>query len=272
MQRNLFLIAIIGFLSEVLVIPKLQAQNQGGFRDGRDARMQTNRTIKMDIGLVLLVNNQQVQKELNLTEEQKVKVAKAATESSNALAKRLSGLPTRSPLQSTPAIRVMEIVDLRREHENILLKKLHEILQPSQFQRINEIYIQSQGIMALFTPGVSKALALTDQQQKEMKALNSEFMGKSMNVPMQTWDVKSDDTQAKTGYGYGMKVSTPETLKAQKDLSKQLDDKLLAILTEDQRDQFEKMKGVKTDIKFPTTSMSSSMQSRNESPKSAEGK
>ncbi len=89
---------------------------------------------------------------------------------------------------------------------------------------------------------------------------------------MQTWDVKSDDPQAKTGYGYGFKVSTSETLKVQKNLSKQLDDKLLEILTQDQRDQFEKLKGVKTDIKFPPTKMSSSMQSRNDSGRSSEGR
>ena len=187
------------------------------------------------------------------------------------MAKRLSSLPIRNPLQSKPGIAAMEIVDLRREYEDKLMKKLREILLPNQFQRLNEIYIQSQGVMALFTPGVIEALALTDEQQKDMKAINAEFIGKSMNAPMQTWDVKSDDPQAKTGYGYGFKVSTPETIKVQNDLSKQLDDKLLEILTQDQRDQFEKLKGVKTDIKFPATKMTSSMQSRNDTP-GAEGR
>jgi hypothetical protein len=263
---------MIGLLGEALLISELQAQNQGSFRGGRDANMQVTRNIKMDTRLVQLLNNQEVQKELNLTDEQKDKVAKAAEKSSTALAKRLSALPIRNPRQSKPEIMAMEIDDLRREHEDKLMKMVYEILLPNQFQRLNEILIQSQGVMALLTPGVIEALALTDQQQKDMKAIKTEFIGKMMNAPMQTMDVKSDDPRAKTGYGYGFKVSTTETLKVQKDLSKQCDDKLLAILTQDQRDHFEKLKGKKLDIKFPSTSMSSSMQSRNYSPRSAEGR
>jgi len=271
MYREFTFLMLIGLFAAALPASNVRAQNQGGFRGGRDANMQINRNIQMDMGLALLLKNQKLQKELDLTDEQKDKVAKAAAESSSAMAKRLSSLPMRNPLQSKPEIAAMEIVDLRMEHEDKLMKKLREILLPNQFQRLGEIYIQSQGVMALFTPGVIEALALTAQQQKDMKDIQSKFRGKMMNAPMQTWDVKSDDPQAKTGYGYGFKVSTPETLKVQKNLSKQFDDKLLEILTQEQRDQFEKLKGVKTDIKLPSTKMSSSMQSRNDSGGSGEG-
>ncbi len=145
--------------------------------------MRINRNIQMDMGLALLLKDQKLQKELDLTDEQKDKVAKAAAESSSAMAKRLSSLPMRNPLQSKPEIAAMEIVDLRMEHEDKLMKKLREILLPNQFQRLNEIYIQSQGVMALFTPGVIEALALTAQQQKDMKVINAEFIGKMYKCP-----------------------------------------------------------------------------------------
>jgi hypothetical protein len=262
---------LIGLFAAALPASNVRAQNQGAFRGGRNANMQINRNIKMDMRLLLLLNNQEVQKELDLTDEQKDKVAKAAAESSSALAKRLSSLPMRNPRQLKPEIATMEIFDLRNEYEDKLMKKLHEILLPNQFQRLKEIHIQSQGVMALFTPGVIEALALTDQQQKDMKAIFGEFRVKMMNAPMQTLDVKSDDPLAKTGHGYGFKASTPETIKVQNNLSKQCDDKLLEILTHDQRDQFEKLKGVKITVKLPASSMSSSMQSRSDSGSSVEG-
>ena len=43
---------------------KCQAQNQGGFRGGRDANMQINRNIQMDMGLALLLKNQEAPKRI----------------------------------------------------------------------------------------------------------------------------------------------------------------------------------------------------------------
>jgi hypothetical protein len=141
------------------------------------------------------------------------------------------------------------------------MKKLHNILHPDQFQRLNELNLQSQGVMALLNPDIIKVLALTDQQQKDMKLLNQEFSDKIMNMPMQEKSFKSEDPQAKTGYGYGSKTLGPESQQLQASMQKEFRDQMLAILTPDQRDQFEKLKGKKLDFKL-TSKMSSRMDSR----------
>jgi hypothetical protein len=68
MCRMTKLLASIVIVLTVLPGFEIQAQNQGGFRGGRDANLQIDRTMQMDMGLALLLKNQRLQKELDLTE------------------------------------------------------------------------------------------------------------------------------------------------------------------------------------------------------------
>ncbi len=104
------------------------------------------------MGLRALLNNEKVQKELQLVDDQKTKVAEAVKESSKELSTALRDSFSSLPRDLSPEKRQTKMLELMKNNQDKLLKKIGKILLPKQFERLKELQIQSQGPMALSEP------------------------------------------------------------------------------------------------------------------------
>jgi Spy/CpxP family protein refolding chaperone len=175
-------------------------------------------------GGLFLLRLDQVQKELNLSDEQKEKIKE--------LAKNL--MPGRPPEGQRPS----------REDRQAMIektrKKLAEILKPEQMERFKQIEIQVQGAAALMDPEVAKTLAITEDQKAKLKALRDEAGEKIRKIFDSMRDLSPEEREAKR----------TENQEKMRQMQKEVMEKALAVLTSDQREKFEKMKGKKFDLDF----------------------
>jgi hypothetical protein len=193
------------------------------------------------MGKIYLLNNEKLQHELDLTDDQKTKVAEAVSEASSAISTGMQKSLSSSPRNINPR-QVAEIREkLIKSNQEKFLKKLEKILLPKQFDRLKQIYLQQQGAMALSEPDVIKALKISKEQQDKIRVLYDDFQ-----IKMREATVVQADGMVKFG-GNNLKKQT-----------KELDDKLLDILTADQRAELEKLKGAKADIGHSSSKMESS--------------
>jgi len=108
-------------------------------------------------------------------------------------------------------------------------EELAKILKPEQLKRLTEIYIQQAGLAALQDADVAEKLKISAEQKEKMAKLREE-QGAAMR---ELFSPDGDREAARTKMA---------------DLRKQTDEKTLAVLTEDQKKQFEEMKGKKFDM------------------------
>jgi hypothetical protein len=243
MRRKYALVILIGCFAATLPAFEVRAQNQEtppGLMimpaSGIPGKM-----IRVSMGIVSILNNEKVQKELDLSDDQKTKVAEAVKESSTAMDDSLSSLV----LGPDPQAMRTTIPELLKENQDILMEKLGEILQPKQLKRLKEIQLQVEGPIALLSPDVIKALDITEEQQKEMKTLNDVYQKKlkeSAPTMISMPGVSPDEIKAK------INALQEKPRKMQKTFG----ESWLKVLTEDQRDKFEKMQGAKIDIDLST--------------------
>ena len=136
----------------------------------------------------------------------------------------------------TPEERSAKMQDMRKEMDAAAAKTqkaVEGILLPHQFERVKQIQLQQQftmgANMALAAPELQKDLGLTDDQKAKIKTINDEAM------------------QAMRG------AFTPGQPPSQADMDKMTKareenaKKALDVLTADQKEKLEKMKGPKFD-------------------------
>lgn len=106
-------------------------------------------------------------------------------------------------------------------------EQLEEILLPSQFERLEQIAVQARGVMGLMNPDTATKLNLTTEQTEKLKSEMQTF-GESARERM--GDVfRGGDREA-------MRTKMEE-------FRKELEGKLLAVLDDTQKSEFEKLKG-----------------------------
>jgi hypothetical protein len=234
MNRKYGLLVVIGLLATSMLASEVQAQPGGGGNRGQRGMgmmggMGGRGGMGGGTGLQLL-QNEQVQKELEIVADQKTKITELATEQRTARQDMMSQL---QDLQGEE--RVTKMQELSKKSQEKLDKKLAEILLPKQLERLKELQIQAEGAAALMSnQDVIKALNVTSEQQEKMRAAQQELMTK-MRDAMQGGGMDPQEMQANM-----------------QKMTKELNEKLLALLTPDQAAKFEKMKGAKSDIDFTT--------------------
>ncbi|QDT06988.1 hypothetical protein K227x_54120 [Rubripirellula lacrimiformis] len=112
-------------------------------------------------------------------------------------------------------------------------EKLEEVLFPEQIERLGEIALQVQGSQALESPEVVKELTITETQKKKLAEVR-ESLGQEM--------------QAKVREMFSNRDRNPNMREEFAKLRSEMDDKIFAVLTSDQRSKFEKMKGDKFEM------------------------
>ena len=211
----------LGIVAALAVAANLQAQGPGG-PGGRGGMMGGQRG-----SLLMLLQNEQVQKEIELVADQKEKVTALATETREAMLAKMGDMSNLSQEE-----RRTKMEGMRKEIEEETAKtqkKVEGILLPKQLERIKQIQIQVQGAMALSNAEVVKALALTDDQQAKIKTINDDAR-KAMRDMFSGGGPPSEEDREK------MQKSMKET-----------ETKLMDVLTAAQKEKLEKMKGSKFD-------------------------
>jgi Spy/CpxP family protein refolding chaperone len=209
----------------------LQAQGPGGPGGPRGGRGMMGGG-----GYAMLLQNEKVQKDLELVDDQKDKLKKLGQETMESWRKKagdMSGLSNEE--------RMKKMGEVGREMQEETQKKVEEILLPHQVERAKQIHLQSQlefaPGMALASPELVKDLGLTDDQQSKIKGINEEAM-KAMRE-MWAGGRPNDDEDHEKRQKARQEMETKR---------KENNAKLMDVLTSEQKEKLEKMKGPKFDV------------------------
>jgi hypothetical protein len=107
--------------------------------------------------------------------------------------------------------------------------KVNKLLDDSQQKRLREILIQVNGASELLKKDIQRELGVTDEQREKLVTINRE------NAKARREALKNEEGD--------------KTAKSV-ELQREADKKLLAVLTEKQREQFETLKGKKIEIEL----------------------
>jgi Spy/CpxP family protein refolding chaperone len=88
-------------------------------------------------------------------------------------------------------------MDMRQSAASNVVKRLNEILTPEQTQRLKQIRLQVEGPAALNSPEVAQALKLTEAQRSKLTSLQNQFRMAVREVFESVRKLTSDERQAR---------------------------------------------------------------------------
>jgi hypothetical protein len=109
--------------------------------------------------------------------------------------------------------------------------KLTSQLNDGQNKRLTEIFVQANGVNSVFDDEVAAGLQIDDEAKQKLSAVRSDNMQRFLDAFQETQNLSDDERSKKF-----------ETLR------READEKLLALLSAEQREQLEKMKGKAIDL------------------------
>jgi hypothetical protein len=170
-----------------------------------------------------LLGTEQVQKELELSDDQKTSVQKLVDDNRQAM------MDLRN---SGASFQDMGAKMAERATEN--KKKVDDILLPPQRERLDQITLQLAGAQALSRPEVAEKLGLSDEQKSKLKDLADDAQQKRMDLI--SGGPPSDQQEMQDRMQKVQKISADQKEKA------------MALLTDDQKQALEKMQGKKFEL------------------------
>jgi len=215
------------FVGRMLVA---QDKTDKGNRQGRSGAFGNRGLGKLD-----LLKNADVQKDLNITDEQKTTLSKFTEDMQAEVRKQLEGLKDLS--QEDRRAKLAEMRSKLGDREKEVQTKLEEVLNTSQRDRLAQIELQaelaSHRIEVFSKKEVAEGLEITDEQKQKLTELRESISKEMREARGQGGQggPPSDDVRAK------MKKLGEETM-----------DKAKEILTSEQREKLEKMAGKKVDF------------------------
>jgi Spy/CpxP family protein refolding chaperone len=176
-----------------------------------------------------LLNSPTVQKDLGLLEDQEAKIKEASEKAQTAMREMRSGMgdPNLSPEERAEKWREMgkKMQALGEE----MKKTVEATLLPKQLERLKGIALQQAGAMALADKDVQHDLKLSDDQIAKIKSIGEESMKKARELFVPGGD--REDMRTKM-----------------QELRKDAEKQAMYVLTAEQKDSLEKMKGAKLEI------------------------
>jgi len=189
----------------------------------------------------MLLQIEQVQKEIELLDDQKAKLRDLAEKTQGQLREQFAGLRDLPEDQ-----RRAKMEELRKQMETRaqeLQKEVEGILLPHQIKRLKEIRIQMMGLRALEDAEVAKALGITDAQKEKLAAVREEA-SQAMRGSMEDFrglrDLPEDQRREKMN----------EMREKMEKARQEVEAKVLGVLSDEQRKTFEEMKGKKFEINW----------------------
>jgi len=179
---------------------------------------------------IFMLRGEAVQKELSVTDEQKKTLSELAAQLQAEAMEIISGLQDLSPEEQKE--HMPELMKMVGDKGKEIQEKVDKVLDQKQLARMKELSLQSRGAAALEDDEVAAALKISDDQKAKLVAVREEG-NKKMEEAM----------AALRGGGGGGDAG--DMRKKMMDMRKELGDKALAVLSPDQQEQFEKMKGAK---------------------------
>jgi len=168
--------------------------------------------------------NEAVQKELELTNDQKADVKKLSDETQAKGREMYAGLFQGGNQQNlSEEERNKRRDEMRAKTEAFgkeVAKKMEAVLLPPQTDRLQEVYIQIRGASTLTDADIAKALALSDQQKDQLSEIRQSGFQRGQGGQQGGFDAAQFAAR-----------------------QKERDEKSLAVLSADQKSKFEKMKG-----------------------------
>jgi Spy/CpxP family protein refolding chaperone len=171
-----------------------------------------------------LIWREDVQKELKLTEAQK----KSLQTLPQSLRPPRQGAPRSQPGQSSQPGQGQRERGPRPNFEEMMLKAIKDILTPAQEKRLEELTLQWMGPPALLLPDVAKKVGLTTQQQQKIRELEQAHSQKAR----ETFQRGRNNPQERE-----------KMLQQWVKLRKELDTKILALLTPAQKQKWQSLLG-----------------------------
>ncbi len=152
---------------------------------------------------IFLLNQKSVQEELKLTDEQIAKVKELQEKQREAF----QNFRDMSPEE-------------RQQKMQEMTKAVDQTLKPQQLKRIKQIALQQAGARAVNDEEVAKALNVTDEQKEKFREIQREFFEKMRELGF-------DEDKAKE----------------RESLQKETNEKMMAVLTSDQKAKLKEMQG-----------------------------
>jgi Spy/CpxP family protein refolding chaperone len=194
----------------------------------------------------LLLELGQVQEELKLTEQQKVQLAELSKEYRARI--RIDRSGAESLRLRERLARWAEMRKTRAAAAEEYRKKVDEILLPEQRDRLRQIELQLQGPQVLADTEIGLAdteivveLGLTEEQRERLRAIRRESLEEMRSLWSSRFrirDRREEESQR----------SDAEIEAEVERLRQEAIDQALGILTPEQRDKFDKMKGAKFEL------------------------
>jgi len=192
----------------------------------------------------------EVQKELSISDEQKGLIDDMLADLREQQRNQFSGFQGFQDMSDEERRKALE--DMRKRGEETT-KKADEmtnmILEPKQVDRLSQLRIQREGAAALMRPDVADKLKLTQSQRDKIRSIQEEVMprfgagggGGGATFNFRNFQNMSDEEKAKM---------REEGEKMRERIEKSRTD-MVAVLTPEQKDSFEKMQGKKFDFPAP---------------------
>ena len=180
---------------------------------------------------VLLLLNEPVQKELEITPDQWTQLAEMQAEYSNAAANLL---PKPSTAPGTPEqweAYNRQSVEAYSEAWKQVWPRAEKTLSETQKERLQEILVQCRGPAGVDDPWANEHLMLTQTQKKSLAAAREKHLQRLQNLMAERDARAQDDIQ-----------------KSILEMEKERDADILLVLTRSQRSTFEAMKGPPIDL------------------------
>jgi hypothetical protein len=223
-MSRITLVGSLALLALLVASPLLAQQRGRGFGGGGFGG-------GFGITKAQLLANENVQKELDLVDIQKEEIDQIVEESR---AGRRGG---RGGFQDLSPEEIQKMVEERQARNREIDKKIDAVLVGPQRSRLNEIYIQALGTGAFSVPEIAKELGISEELQTKMndtrmEAFQAAFQG--------------------GGFGGGGGGTARGGFEQFAKIREESDKKVVALLSDDQKAKFEKMKGKKVNFDLTT--------------------
>lgn len=186
-----------------------------------------------------LIQNPQIKKELNITEDQISKLQQLESDFRKEMQTSFAGM-TIEKLKGLDEAQKKELEEKVRKQVGEARDQVGTILKPEQLERFKQINLQIYGFGVLSFDHFSKDLKLTEAQEKELRELQRTTFQKiraNLDVP------EEGKADAET-----LKQIVAQNRKRTEEIFKGSNEKALAVLTADQKQLLEKLKGNKFEL------------------------
>lgn len=185
--------------------------------------------------LIGLLSMEKVQKELKLTDEQIEKVKQAAEKIRGEMREKFAALRD----VQDPKERQAKMIEIRNQSDAQARKELGEVLPREKWMRLFQIRLQVRGAAwALTNARTAERLKLTDEQKTKAGEIDKATQEKMSEVFSAMRNLSDDERREKMA----------ETGKKTQAIRAEADKKALEVLTAEQKEAFEKMRGEKFEL------------------------